>query len=62
MSGATRSPWSAVTVLASLYVFYNVFELAIGDGGWAQIVGVPLGLAVAAYGAARVLGWEGIER
>ena len=60
-AASTRSRWTAVTVLASLYVFYNVVELAMGDGGWAQIVGVPLGLAVTAYGVARVLGWEGVE-
>jgi hypothetical protein len=62
VSSAIRSRWSAVVVLASLFVFFNVVELGVGDGGWAQIVGIPLGLAVVAYGVARVLGWEGIER
>ena len=59
---STRGRWTAVTVVASLFVFFNVVELAVADGGWPQIVGVPLGLAVVAYGVARVLGWEGIER
>ena len=62
MSNRTRTRWTAVVVLASLYVFFNVVELGVGDGGWPQIIGVPLGLAVVAYGVARVLGWEGIER
>ena len=42
-------------VLASLYVFFNVVELGIGEGGWPQIIGVPLGIAVLAYGVARLL-------
>ena len=61
MSSQTRTRWTAVAVLASLYVFFNVVELGIGEGGWPQFIGVPLGLAVVAYGVARVLGWEGIE-
>ena len=49
-------------VLASLYVFFNAVELGIGEGGWPQIIGVPLGIAVLAYGVARLLGWEGLQR
>jgi hypothetical protein len=56
-----RTRWTAVVVLASLYVFFNLVELVDGGGGWPQIVGVPLGLAVAAYGVARVLGWKGVR-
>jgi len=48
--------------LASLYVLFDLVELAVGKGGWPQTVGVPFGLAVAAYGVARVLGWEGLQR
>ena len=57
-----RTRWTAVVVLASLYVAFNAVEFAVGAGGWPQIVGVPLGLAVVAYGTARLLGWEGIDR
>ena len=62
MNATMRTRWTAVVVLASLYVAFNAVELAVGVGGWPQIVGVPLGLAVVAYGTARLLGWEGIDR
>jgi hypothetical protein len=62
MNPTLRTRWTAVVVLASLYVAFNAVELAVGAGGWPQIVGVPLGLVVAAYGTARLLGWEGIDR
>ena len=61
MSAPTRNRWTAVIVLASLYVFYNAVELGIGDGGWPQIIGVPLGGAVAAYGVARLVGGAGLQ-
>jgi len=59
VSPTIRTRWMAVVTLASLYVLFDLVELAVGKGGWPQIVGVPFGLAVAAYGVARVLGWEG---
>jgi hypothetical protein len=62
MNASLRTRWTAVVVLASLYVGFNGIELAVGMGGWPQIVGLPLGLAVVAYGVARLLGWEGIDR
>ena len=62
MSSAARTRWTAVVVLASLYVFFNLLELGVRDGGWPQIVGIPLGIAVVAFGVARLLGWEGVTR
>ena len=62
MSQSTRMRWIPVVALASLYVLFDLVELGFGEGGWPQIVGVPVGLAVAAYGIARVLGWEGLQR
>ena len=62
MNASLRTRWIAVVVLASLYVGFNLVELVAGVGGWPQIVGLPLGLAVVAYGVARLLGWEGIDR
>jgi hypothetical protein len=51
-----------VIVLASLYVLFNAVELGSGNGDWPQVIGVPLGIAVVAYGVARLFGWEGLER
>ena len=62
MNASVRTRWPAVVVLASLYVGFNLVELVAGVGGWPQIVGLPLGLAVVAYGVARLLGWEGVDR
>ena len=62
MNDRLRTRWTAVVVLASLYVGFNAIELAVGTGGWPKIVGLPLGLAVVAYGTARLLGWEGVDR
>ena len=62
MNASLRTRWTAVVVLAGLYFGFNVVELAAGVGGLPQIVGLPLGLAVVAYGVARLLGWEGIDR
>jgi uncharacterized membrane protein (DUF2068 family) len=59
---STRTRWLAVVTVACLYVLFDLVELAVGSGGWPQIVGVPVGLAVVAYGVARVLGWEGLQR
>ena len=62
MSASTRRRWTAVVVFASLYVLFNAVELGVGNGGWPQIVALPLGLAVVAYGVARVRGWQGLQR
>ena len=62
MNASVRTRWTAVVVLASLYVGFNLVELVAGVGGWPQIIGLPLGLAVVAYGVARLLGWEGVDR
>jgi hypothetical protein len=62
VSQRARTRWTTVVVLAVMFVFFNVFEIGIGDGGWPQIVGLVLGVGVGVYSVARVLGWEGVER
>ncbi len=62
MTDSLRTRWTAVVVLATLYVAFNVVELAAGVGGWPQLVGLPLAIVVIAYGVARLLGWEGVDR
>jgi hypothetical protein len=44
------------------FVALNVIELAFLDGGPPQIVGLVLGLALAALGIARQRGWAGMGR
>ena len=46
----------------SLRTRWTVVELAAGVGGWPQLVGMPLAVVVIAYGVARLLGWEGVDR
>ncbi len=62
MSPSLRARWTTVVVLASLFVLVNIVQIGTGDAGWPQFVGLALGVGVAAYGVARVLGWEGVER
>jgi hypothetical protein len=62
VSPSLRARWSTIVVLASLFVSVNLVEIGTGDGGWPQVVGIPLGVGLAAYGVARILGWEGAKR
>jgi hypothetical protein len=62
VSPSLRARWTTVVVLATLFVFVNLVQVATGEGGWPQVVSIPLGVVVAAYGVARVLGWEGVQR
>jgi hypothetical protein len=62
VNASLRTRWTAIVVLASLYVAFHTVELAVGGAGWPQVVGLPLGVAVVAYGTARLLGWEGLDR
>lgn len=62
MSKTTSRPWATAVVLATAFTLLNVVELAVGRGGWPQIVGLPLGIALVVYGVARLRGWEGLQR
>jgi hypothetical protein len=62
VSPSLRARWTTVVVLASLFVFVNLVQIGTGNAGWPQIVGLVLGIPLAAFGVARVLGWEGLQR
>ena len=62
MTAQARSWWPLLLALGVVFTFLNLFELAFADGGWPQIVGVPIGVALVAVGIARQRGWEGVRR
>jgi hypothetical protein len=56
--------WPVVLALGVGFTFLNLIELVFLDldGGWPQIVGVVIGLALVAVGIARLQGWERVAR
>lgn len=62
MTEPRRSWWLPAVALGIGFVALNVIELAFLDGGPPQIVGLVLGLALAALGIARQRGWAGMGR
>ena len=46
--------------LGLVFIFLNLTELVFRDGGWPQIVGVVLGIALVGVGIARRRGWKGV--
>lgn len=62
MTAQSRNLWPLLLALGVVFTFLNLFELAFADGGWPQVVGVPIGIAVVAVGIARRHGWEGVRR
>jgi hypothetical protein len=54
--------WPVLLALGVGFTFLNLVELVFLDGGWPQIVGVVLGLALVAVGIARLRGWERVGR
>jgi hypothetical protein len=47
--------------LGLVFILLNLYELVFGDGGWPQIVGVPLGITLVAVGIAGQRGWQGVR-
>ena len=62
MNASLRTRWTAVVVLASLYVGFNVSSSASASEAGRRSSGCRSDFAVVAYGVARLLGWEGIDR
>jgi hypothetical protein len=53
--------WPFVLALGVIFVALNLIQLAFLDGGWPQIVGIPLGIALIGIAVARKHGWSGVR-
>ncbi len=62
MTTRVRKASSFAIVLGVVFVLLNLTELVFLDGGWPEIVGVAIGIALAIVGFARLRGWEGVRR
>jgi len=62
MTTRARNASALVIVLGVVFTLVNVMELVFLDGGWPEIVGVPIGIALAIVGFAMRRGWEGVRR
>ena len=62
MTAPTRNWWPVPVALGIAFILLNLTELVILDGGWPQIVGLILGMALIGIGIARQRGWEGVRR
>ena len=62
MTTRARNASALVIVLGVVFTLFNVVELVFLDGGWPEIVGVPIGIALAIVGFAMLHGWEGVRR
>ncbi len=62
MTTRVRNASSFAIVLGVVFALLNVTQLVFLDGGWPEIVGVAIGIALASVGIARLRGWEGVRR
>lgn len=62
MTTRARNASSLVIVLGAVFTLLNLMELVFRDGGWPEIVGVAIGIALVVVGFARLRGWEGVRR
>ena len=60
MSARTQNLWPVLLALGLVFILLNLTELVFRGGGWPQIVGVVLGLALVGVGIARRRGWKGV--
>ena len=62
MSAQRRNLWPVLVALGIGFTLLNLTELVFLDGGWPEIVGVAIGVALVGVGVARRRGWEGVRR
>ena len=61
MTAGSRSSWPFVLALGIVFIVLNLVDLAFLGGGWPQIVGIPLGIALVGIALARKRGWGGVR-
>ncbi|MDH4103844.1 MAG: hypothetical protein OEW52_03795 [Thermoleophilia bacterium] len=61
MTTPARKWWRGAVALGVIFVLINIYELVFADGGWPQIVGVPIGITLVAVGIAGKRGWQGVR-
>jgi len=62
MTTHARNTWPVVIVLGGVFTLLNLTELVLLDGGWPEIVGVAIGIALVIVGFAMKRGWAGVRR
>ena len=62
MKARSANWWPVLVALGVGFLFLNVVELVLLDGGAPQIVGAVLGCALVGLGIARRRGWAGVRR
>jgi len=62
MTRHARNASSVVIVLGGVFTLLNLTELLLLDGGWPEIVGVTIGIALVIVGFAMQRGWTGVRR
>ena len=62
MTARTRNLWPVLLALGLVFTLLNLTELVFRDGGWPQLVGVALGIALVSVGIARQRRWSGVRR
>jgi len=62
MTTHARNAWPVVITLGGVFALLNLTELILRDGGWPEIVGVAIGIALVIVGFAMQRGWAGVRR
>ena len=54
MTKQARKWWPMAVALGLVFILLNLYELVFADGGWPQIVGVPIGMVRSRIHRARL--------